>query len=480
MANDQPNRTPFLTVRKLIQLVIETLGNANETKSLALINARSELDFELSLASIELVNCQSQHYERLRENIDVLLRILYTLVMGDNDDHPKPTNFYQRIDLALARASDYEADPTKPSLIQLPQTVEESRNIAQKVSAWRRDNKVVKSDLELGQDYTKKGHQEADDPDNRKGQPDQGRQLSHKEKAAKQFMGQARDFYYDKIRKIEGKMAIKVAVLDTGVDKKAVIFKGARGTSRTSLREVQSFTGSDAHDTFGHGTEVASLIVEMAPHVDLYIAKISDGERTFDVSPYVEAIKWAMKHEAHIINISSSIDQDESIEDIILKAESQGIIIFAAASDNQANRPRPFPANMDTVLAVHSTDGRGNICKQNPQPVEHAANISTLGHSIPSPISDTKLLFGTSFATAIASGMAANVLTLADKHLKSEEDRWLRRRVFRRDGMKKIFLHISGTKDPKGYHYVCPIRVKEVGDRSNDYRGWFIEACQKP
>ncbi|KAF0640028.1 hypothetical protein FPSE5266_03244 [Fusarium pseudograminearum] len=264
MANNQPNRTPFLTVRKLIQLVIETLGNANETKSLALINARSELDFELSLASIELVNCQSQHYERLWENIDVLLRILYTLVIENNDDHPKPTNFYQRIDLALARASDYEADPTKPSLIQLPQTVEEFRNIAQKVSAWRQDNKVVKSDLELGKDDAKK-------------------------EAAEEFMEQAYEFYDAIIKPQKGKMAIKVAVLDTGVDKDAFDFGAERERGDTSLKAVESFIEEvDARDTYGHGTDVASLIVQMAPHVDLFIAKISEGKCTSDVSAYVK------------------------------------------------------------------------------------------------------------------------------------------------------------------------------------------------
>lgn len=454
MANDQPNRTPFLTVRKLIQLVIETLSNANETKSLALINARSELDFELSLASIELVNCQSQHYDRLRENIDVLLRILDTLVRENNDDRPKPTNFYQRIDLALARASDYEADPTKPSSIQLPQTVEEFRNIAQKVSAWRQDYKIVKSDLELGK---------------------------HKEEAADQFMDQAYEFYDAIIEPLEGKMAIKVAVLDTGVNKKAFDFRGGhREPGDTSLKAVKSFIeGVDAHDTYGHGTDVASLIFQMAPHVDLFIAKISEGKCTSDLSAYVKAIEWAIEHKVHIINISSSIDEDEGIEDVISKAESQGIIVFAAASDNQANKPRPFPANMDKVLAVYFTDGRGNICDRNPRPVDGDANISTLGECIPSLTGGIEPLSGTSYATAIASGMAVNILTLADEHLKSEEDRWLRRRVFRRDGMKKIFLYISGTKDPKGYHYVCPIRVKEVGDRWNDYRGWFIEAWQK-
>ncbi|WXC49329.1 hypothetical protein QX201_009012 [Fusarium graminearum] len=263
MANDQPNRTPFLTVRKLIQLVIETLSNANETKSLALINARSELDFELSLASIELVNCQSQHYDRLRENIDVLLQILDTLVRENNDDRPKPTNFYQRIDLALARASDYEADPTKPSSIQLPQTVEEFRNIAQKVSAWRQDYKIVKSDLELGK---------------------------HKEEAADQFMDQAYEFYDAIIEPLEGKMAIKVAVLDTGVNKKAFDFRGGhREPGDTSLKAVKSFIeGVDAHDTYGHGTDVASLIFQMALHVDLFIAKISEGKCTSDLSAYVK------------------------------------------------------------------------------------------------------------------------------------------------------------------------------------------------
>lgn len=173
------------------------------------------------------------------------------------------------------------------------------------------------------------------------------------------------------------------------------------------------------------------------------------------------------------------MNDDEGIEDAISKAEAEGIIVFAAASDDEANKPRAIPASMDKVLAIHATDGNGNPCKGNPDPVKHCANISTLGESIASPLRENKLLSGTSYSTAIASGMAANILTLVDACFGEwEEDKRLRRRAFRREGMRRILLEASGIRH--GYDYVCPDRVAKDRDTMDGCRDWLREALRKP
>ncbi|KAH7020205.1 peptidase S8/S53 domain-containing protein [Ilyonectria destructans] len=422
------------TARKLMPLVTKSIANGNETKSLALMNSRSELDFELRLALLELGNDQppSQDYERLSRYVHPLLEVLGDLVREDKDNHLKTGDPHQRLRAALARASRDEADSPELSLIRLPRTAKELGAMAQKMSSFRKANADVESDLGLGRDCTSTHHQmttregshidkvdESDgankhhnirgsetwssrnvqDPnrsaDSKVPTPvelqqttrtEPQRQPFYEQSTAEQFMRQAETFYEDKIRPLKKKKAIKVAVLDTGVDKGEVHFRAVRGQRGTSLKLVKSFVGGDSHDVYGHGTGVAALIVEMAPHVDLYIAKVCVGKAIIGVDQYVEAIKWAMEHEVHIINISASMHDDESIEDAISKAEAEGIIVFAAASSDEANKPRAFPASMDKVLAIHATDGNGNPCKGNPDPVKHCANISTLGESIASPL----------------------------------------------------------------------------------------------
>ncbi|KAF4450005.1 extracellular serine protease [Fusarium austroafricanum] len=491
MLNDEPEGSPLTTARKLIPLISKSIANVNETKSLALMNSRSELDFQLSLALLELGNdqCppQNDERERLPRHARSLLDVLGTLVRENKDQHLKPGDAYQRLKNTLARSPGYETDSEQLSLIQLPQTAQELRGIAKKVSSLRKHLSGVESDLGSGHDYTSKSREittreeshEANNLHSVRGRPDQQRQpspeSSREEKAAKDFMKQAEDFYEKKIVPLDKNEAIKVAVLDTGVDENERIFKAARGQSGKSLKEVKSFIERDSQDTYGHGTEVAGLIAKMAPHIDLFIAKISKVKTVLGVDQYVQAIEWAMRQKVHIINISSSVTEDEDIKNAISAAEAQGIIVFAAASDDEANKPRAFPAKMDKVLAIHFTDGWGNICKENPQPAKYDVNFSTLGENILSPLCKGGLLRGTSYATAIASGMAANILTLAAACFgESGDDGALRRQVFKREGMKKIFLKVSGERN--GYNYVCPLWVAKGRDSLNGYRDWLKDA----
>ncbi|KAJ4012483.1 hypothetical protein NW752_008180 [Fusarium irregulare] len=491
MDNDELKGNLLDIARKVIQLITKSIPNANRSKSLAFVNSMSELDFELNLALLELGNekIATQDCERLRQKLNPLFGVLGTLVIiRGHKDHMTPADLFQHLEATPSRSSAHETDSEQLPLIQLPQTTKELRALVQEVASLRRDLPSIESasDPGLCRGYASKSHgtingdgwHEGIVHRNSSGTPDEDKCLSHKEKAARNFMQQAQRFYSHKIEPLERKKAIKIAVLDTGVDQKHRHFKRVRKQG-TCLKEILTFIDCDSHDTFGHGTAVAGLIAGLAPHADLFIAKICRDRRITGVDQYVDAINWAIKHDVHIINISSSVDEDGSIENAISKAEAQGIVVFAAASDDEANKPRPFPARMEKVLAVHSTDGRGNISFQNPKALDDDINISTLGESIESPLGDGELLDGASYATAIASGMAANVLTLADAYFsESKVDQEIRRQVFKREGMKRIFRHVSGGRDREGYNYVCPHMVAEDCNSPEVYRHWFKQALK--
>jgi subtilisin family serine protease len=66
---------------------------------------------------------------------------------------------------------------------------------------------------------------------------------------------------------------VKVAILDTGID-------ATHPDVRESKHQIKAFkswlTSGDTHDSFGHGTHIAGLLLELAPDAELYIAKIAE------------------------------------------------------------------------------------------------------------------------------------------------------------------------------------------------------------
>jgi hypothetical protein len=76
--------------------------------------------------------------------------------------------------------------------------------------------------------------------------------------------------------------AVRIAVLDTGIDKEHPFIRAALKEKR--IRMTESFvSGVDCtKDTFGHGTYIASLLLTVAPDAQLYVAKIATSE---DIPP---------------------------------------------------------------------------------------------------------------------------------------------------------------------------------------------------
>lgn len=71
---------------------------------------------------------------------------------------------------------------------------------------------------------------------------------------------------------------MKIAILDTGIEKHDPDIWGRRVGRHDPIKMVKHFGGSEPEtDMDGHGTHVAGLVMEIAHHADLYIAKIADN-----------------------------------------------------------------------------------------------------------------------------------------------------------------------------------------------------------
>lgn len=97
---------------------------------------------------------------------------------------------------------------------------------------------------------------------------------------ASEFFNFQRDFLATHVHRYDSQPRVKIAVLDTGLDQENSEIRGLLSKERlnghsSAIVEIVSFCGATTEDTDGHGTHNASLLIKVAPHADLYIAKIA-------------------------------------------------------------------------------------------------------------------------------------------------------------------------------------------------------------
>jgi hypothetical protein len=86
-------------------------------------------------------------------------------------------------------------------------------------------------------------------------------------------------------------------------------------------------------------------------------------------------------------------------------------IMFAAASNGGRNHPRTYPASDRNVICVHALSGNGDAGSVNPSTKNEHDRLGTLGMGLSLPWNGmAEFKDGTSYATPIAAGIAANWL----------------------------------------------------------------------
>jgi hypothetical protein len=103
---------------------------------------------------------------------------------------------------------------------------------------------------------------------------------------ADEWMGFLGNYVHKHIEKpdkyLRDARAVRIAVLDTGIDKEHPFIRAALNEKR--IRTAESFVSGveSTKDTLGHGTYIASLLLTVAPDAQLYVAKIATSE---DIPP---------------------------------------------------------------------------------------------------------------------------------------------------------------------------------------------------
>lgn len=163
---------------------------------------------------------------------------------------------------------------------------------------------------------------------------------------------------------------VKVAVIDTGVD------KGNKQIAPALTSGGNDFVGSSdgTKDINGHGTRVAGIIGArpmkgtgfsgIAPHADIIPLRYTGGEGKEgkgNALTMAAAIKHAASQGAQIINISSDTVEKKShpaLKAAIDSAVAKGVLVVAAAGNDGADgkSANTYPASYNGVMAVASSD----------------------------------------------------------------------------------------------------------------------------
>ncbi|CZR66937.1 uncharacterized protein PAC_16838 [Phialocephala subalpina] len=233
---------------------------------------------------------------------------------------------------------------------------------------------------------------------------------------------------------------VKVALLDTRINLKHSYFEGEYLSGR--IKSVRSWVDGkegaedwDSGDESGHGTFIASLLLDLCPTIDLYVVRISKS-RNFKKGTSVNvgnALYYTQK-EWTVDIITMSFGFLLGIRDIwdqVTRATQNNILVFAAASNDGRNQSKMFPASQYSVFALHSTNGKGIKSDFNPLPAKDE-NFSILGEYIESAwltntargSGSTRRLSGTSFATFIAVYLSAFLLTYVPVLIPNHEARF--------------------------------------------------------
>ena len=189
----------------------------------------------------------------------------------------------------------------------------------------------------------------------------------------------SRDHALDTLDAAKQLFAVRVAVIDSGVD-------FGHPELRNRIVAHKSFVGGTVADTIGHGTfvagEIAAIadnstgIAGLAPPARLVVAKVVRDDGTIPPRAEARAIRWAVRQGARVINLSlgSTRDPSDPSDDGFSQVEQGAIeyavrhgalVVAAAGNGNDAPvKPWPYasyPAAFPHVLGVGAYGRLGGV-----------------------------------------------------------------------------------------------------------------------
>ena len=212
---------------------------------------------------------------------------------------------------------------------------------------------------------------------------------------------------------------VKIAVIDTGVDTEHPDLRDSiLKTANFVERGEQTFT-QDYHGTAVVGVLAARAnndlgIFGVAPEADILALKAcwqrtaTSRQALCSSWTLAKAVDFAILEGAHILNFSLAGPSDPLLARLLVKAAAQGMVVVAAAFEQEQRLG--FPASLDTVMAILSSDPQGQV--RFPAAAPHTLLLAAPGIDILTTLPQRAYDFvsGSSMAAAHASGIVALLL----------------------------------------------------------------------
>ena len=154
----------------------------------------------------------------------------------------------------------------------------------------------------------------------------------------------------------------RIAVIDTGFSTKAI--------PEENIIRGRNYLNPEAstEDTFGHGTAVASIILQTDPDaelVPLVDSAYEDGKVTqVEADVLAQIIRDAVEvYGCQVINLSAGLQKDEAdVKSAVQYAQKCGALIVASAGNDylEQGEMKYYPAAYESVFAVGALNADGS------------------------------------------------------------------------------------------------------------------------
>ncbi len=232
-----------------------------------------------------------------------------------------------------------------------------------------------------------------------------------------------------------------VAVIDTGIDTRHPIFVNRLATRAKWYDFVSKDTlPQEVNGTaFGHGTVVASIVSQIAPHAKIMPLRVLNGNGSGKVEDVAAAIDWAASRGAKVIQLSlGTAGPAPIIEQAVDRATARGIYVVASAGNSNSDPTYPaYTAMLATptgnmavgVGSVNINDVKSWFSNFVPEegPIEDGLEMVSFGEDVYGAFPGSRIAAwdGTSMAApmiagAIALAIAEGAETLSPRTLALE------------------------------------------------------------
>ena len=253
-----------------------------------------------------------------------------------------------------------------------------------------------------------------------------------------------------------GKAGTIIAVLDTGIDEEHEDLSG-------QVIDKANFTSSPTtKDVYGHGTHIAGIIASknndygitgVAYNCRLLNVKVADDGGWLDEHALAKGIRWAVDHEARVINISLyTLKESRDVEEAVDYAWSNGVLIVGS-SGNGVGEKAVYPASYDNCMAVAATNSDNEIPAWSG--IGKWVNMAAPGVAILSTMPDNRYerKSGTSMASAYAAGVAGLLYSLIPEAANRSSQNSL---------IRTIIKNSCGTSDTSSIGHINALKAVQA------------------